>query len=69
MSNLRQFGIGFALYADDNAHNLLETHEISGYRMPNSVAVFQPNIPHLSNGDAISPYIPGFRTIEGARKR
>ncbi len=69
MSNLREFGIGFALYADDNANGLLETHEISGYRMPNSVAVFQPNIPHLLNGEAVSPYIPGFRTIDRAARK
>ena len=68
MSNLRQFGIAFRMYADDNSNGLLETLEVGGDRAPNSVAAFQPDIPYLS-AEAISPYIPGFHSTNAIARK
>lgn len=70
MSNLRQFGIGYTLYADDNPKGLLETYESGGaFRLPASVAVFQnPGVPFL-NGEAISLYIPGFKVMDPSARK
>lgn len=60
ISNLRQFGIGYTLYADDNKAVVLETRDTSGlYRHPGTVTV--RNVPEKSYNtvEAMTPYLPG----------
>ena len=60
VSNLRQFGIGHSLYADDNRGVVLETMVTSGiYRHPGTVVA--RNIPgqHYYTVEAMARYIPG----------
>ena len=70
VSNLRQFGIGFTLYADDNPKNLLETVETGGaYRQPGLVYVFKEDGLQQLNGEAINPYVRGFRAIDNVARK
>jgi len=60
ISNLRQFGLGHTLYADDNKAVVLETRDTSGtYRHPGTVTV--RNVPGKSylTVEAMAPYLPG----------
>jgi prepilin-type N-terminal cleavage/methylation domain-containing protein len=60
ISNLRQFGLAYTLYANDNQHTVLETYETGGqYRQPSVVVMY--NLPGLSyfTWEAVSPYLPG----------
>ena len=61
ISNLRQFGIGHTLYADDHNGIVLETRDTSGgtYRHPGTVTA--QRIPGKSyySVEAMSPYVPG----------
>lgn len=60
ISNLRQFGLGHTLYADDNKSVVLETRDTSGvYRHPGTVTV--RNVPGYSyvTVEAMAPYVPG----------
>jgi hypothetical protein len=61
ISNLRQFGIGHALYADDNDGIVLETRDTSGgaYRHPATVAVRDVPDKNYLTVEAMSPYLPG----------
>ena len=69
ISNLRQFGIGYTLYADDNPKGLLESYERGGaWRAPGVVGAFEDkDVPYLT-AEAMSPYIPGFRAFNQGRK-
>jgi prepilin-type N-terminal cleavage/methylation domain-containing protein len=59
-SNLHQWGIGHALYAQDNGSALLETDQIAGFnRAPSTVYVHSQPLPQYINVEAILPYIPG----------
>jgi prepilin-type N-terminal cleavage/methylation domain-containing protein len=62
-SNLRQWGITHALYADDNRNSLLETCELFGYRdrAPGVIRLKRQTDPQFFNLEAIAPYIPGLR--------
>lgn len=60
ISNLRQFGIGHTLYADDNKGVVLETRDTSAiYRSPGTVTV--RNVPGKSYNtvEAMGAYVPG----------
>ena len=60
VSNLRQFGIGHALYADDNLGLVLETMESSGiYRHPGTVVVRNVAGKSYYTVEAMSRYLPG----------
>ena len=63
MSNLRQFGISLALYADDNNRVVMETRETSGaYRSPEVVTLYNsanPTGTSYLTWQALSPYVPG----------
>jgi len=60
VSNLRQFGIGHTLYADDNAGVVLETMETSGiYRHPGTVVVRNLTGKSYYTVEAMSRYLPG----------
>jgi prepilin-type N-terminal cleavage/methylation domain-containing protein len=60
ISNLHQFGIVVTLYADDNAHVVMETSETSGaYRHPPVVMmVATPGVSYFSY-QCMRPYLPG----------
>jgi prepilin-type N-terminal cleavage/methylation domain-containing protein len=60
VSNLRQFGIGHTLYADDNHGVVLETMETSGiYRHPGTVVVRNVAGKSYYTVEAMSRYLPG----------
>lgn len=60
VSNLRQFGIGHALYTDDNHGVVLETMESSGtYRHPGTVVVRNVAGKSYNTVEAMSRYLPG----------
>jgi prepilin-type N-terminal cleavage/methylation domain-containing protein len=60
VSNLRQFGIGHTLYADDNHGVVLETMETSGvYRHPGTVAVRNVAGKSYYTVEAMARYLPG----------
>jgi len=62
VSNLRQFGIVFTCYSDDNARQLLETVQMSaGDRHPQYVYVFGAGGPQYLNAEAVNPYFGGFQ--------
>jgi hypothetical protein len=71
MSNLRQFGIAFNMYNDDNRQQLLETDEFANaYRRPTVVFVFQPDGGKFLSAEAISPYLPGvYRVLDLKSKK
>src|SRR5437870_6746563 len=60
-SNLRQWGITYTLYADDNQNRLLETCELFGYRdrAPGVIRLRRDPDPQFLNLEAVAPYIPG----------
>ena len=60
VSNLRQFGIGHTLYADDNKGVVLETMMTSIiYRHPGTVVVRDVAGQHYYTVEAMSRYLPG----------
>jgi len=60
VSNLRQFGIGHTLYADDNGGVVLETMVTSVvYRHPGTVVVRDIAGQHYYTVEAMSRYLPG----------
>ncbi len=60
VSNLRQFGIGHTLYADDNNGVVLETMETSGiYRHPSTVVVRNVAGKSYYTVEALTRYLPG----------
>jgi len=60
VSNLRQFGLGHALYAEDNQGVVLETMETSGvYRHPGTVVVRNVAGKSYYTVEAMSRYLPG----------
>lgn len=60
VSNLRQFGIGHSLYADDNNGVVLETMMTSGiYRHPGTVVVRNVAGKSYYTVEAMSRYLPG----------
>lgn len=59
MSNLRQFGISEALYADDNNRTVLETFEGGAYRQPSVVIMANPPGGDYLGWDLLHPYVPG----------
>jgi len=64
-SNLRQFGLGFTMYANDNPGNLPETVETGGnYRQPGLVCILKEDFPTYLNGESLFPYVSGFRLID-----
>lgn len=70
MSNLRQFGIAFSLYADDNPKNMLETDSLAGnVRRPTTVFVFKEDGLQYLNAEAMAPYLPGFHVLDRANRR
>jgi prepilin-type N-terminal cleavage/methylation domain-containing protein len=70
LSNLRQFGLAFTMYADDNPRKLLATLVMpAGDLEPAHVYTFkQPGLSYL-NAEAITPYLPNYHvTDQTARK-
>lgn len=62
ISNLRQFGFGIILYADDNRGAVLETVQMGGvYRRPQTAFAIKGTIPQFFNVEALSPYLTGIR--------
>lgn len=63
MSNLRQWGLTHALYADDNKNGLLETCELFGDRDRTPCAINLAREPESQflNIEAIAPYAPGMK--------
>ena len=63
MSNLRQWGLTHALYADDNKNGLLETCELFGDRDRTPCAINLAREPESQflNIEAIAPYVPGMK--------
>ena len=60
VSNLRQFGIGHTLYADDNRGVVLETMVTSGvYRHPGTVVVRNVAGQNYYTVEAMTRYLPG----------
>lgn len=63
MSNLRQFGISFSLYADDNNRVVQETRETPGEcRSPEAVTIYNSSNPTGTSYltlEALAPYVPG----------
>lgn len=63
MSNLRQFGVSLALYADDNNRVVMETRDTSyAYRSPEVVTLYNsanPTGTAYLTWEAVSPYVPG----------
>src|SRR5581483_1869824 len=63
ISNLRQFGISFALYADDNNRVVQETRETPGdCRSPPAVTLYNQSNPTGTSyltWESLSPYVPG----------
>jgi hypothetical protein len=68
ISNLRQFGIGHALYADDNDGIVLETRDTSGgiYRHPPTVTVYDVPGKNYLTVEAMAPYLPGVSLAGGS---
>ena len=59
ISNLRQFGIAFTLYEQDQ-HAVLETLQMpGGDRSPQHVYAFKATAPRYFNAEAMNPYIDG----------
>ena len=60
-SNLRQWGLTHALYADDNKNGLLETCELFGDqdRTPGAINLAREPESQYLNIEAIAPYVPG----------
>jgi prepilin-type N-terminal cleavage/methylation domain-containing protein len=68
ISNLRQFGIAFTLYQDDQ-RELLETLQMpGGDRSPQHVYAFKSTNPIYFNAEALNPYIDGYRVTDPANK-
>ncbi len=66
-SNLRQFGQGLAMYADENNNTLLETVEMGGsYRRPQTVYAAQDILPRCFNAESFAPYVSGLRYLDKA---
>jgi prepilin-type N-terminal cleavage/methylation domain-containing protein len=62
-SNLRQFGIGIAAYADDNQQRLLQSiRSRIGYRYPTAIFMFRADGADYFNAEAFTAYIPGVQT-------
>jgi prepilin-type N-terminal cleavage/methylation domain-containing protein len=63
MSNLRQWGLTHALYADDNKNGLLETCELFGDqdRTPGAINLTREPESQYLNIEAIAPYVPGMK--------
>jgi len=62
LSNLRQFGQGIILYADDNGGQLPETVELGGVnRRPQFTYALKGTTPEFFNAEAMSAYISGIR--------
>src|SRR5579872_6888877 len=63
LSNLRQFGISLALYADDNNRTVLETDEtMPNYRHPPVVVMHNAVGGDYFAWDLLNSYIPGIYT-------
>jgi prepilin-type N-terminal cleavage/methylation domain-containing protein len=69
ISNLRQFGIAFNLYAEDHKE-LLETDEFGGtYRRPNFIFAFGSAADHFLSAEALAKYLTGgFTVLDPATK-
>src|SRR3984957_10568214 len=67
ISNLRQWGIAIAMYADGNSRVLMETVNNGGYRYPNQVFALQPAGLKSFNAEAITPYFPGYTPDQAGR--
>ena len=64
VSNLRQFGIGQTLYADDNRGVVLETMVTSGvYRHPGTVVVRNVAGQNYYTVEAMTRYLPGVNSM------
>lgn len=62
-SNLRQFSLGIAEYADDNQSRLLQTMKSRmGFRYPAAIFMFRADGADYFNAEAFTPYIPGIQT-------
>jgi prepilin-type N-terminal cleavage/methylation domain-containing protein len=70
ISNLRQFGIAFTLYADDHKE-LLETDEFAGtYRRPSFIFAFGSAADRFLSAEALAKYLPGgFTILDAGTKR
>jgi prepilin-type N-terminal cleavage/methylation domain-containing protein len=69
VSNLRQFGVAYTLYADDHK-NLPETCEfIERHRRPEFIFCFGWSDPRYLTAEKLAPYLPGgFQVIDAARR-
>jgi prepilin-type N-terminal cleavage/methylation domain-containing protein len=69
ISNLRQFGIAFTLYEQDQ-HAVLETLQMpGGDRSPQHVYAFKATDPRYFNAEAMNPYIDGYRQVDAAARQ
>jgi prepilin-type N-terminal cleavage/methylation domain-containing protein len=67
VSNLRQYGIAFTCYSQDNSGQLLESVQLpGGDRHPQDVYVFGAGGTRYLNAEAMTPYFDGYHVLNPA---